>query len=407
MNHLSFGKGARCANAALAALLALAAVDLHAASSELTAATLGRKIFFDPSLSASGQMACATCHDPAHAHAQSNAVSVQMGGAKLDVPGFRSVPSLRYMLKDAFFFDKEGTPTAGFNRDGRARSLLEQAERPFLAAHEMANGGAATVVAKLRAATYSEDFRRLFGDEVFDDADGAFLRARFAIAAYEKSAPDLNPFDSKYDLFLRGKLRLSPAELRGFSLFNRPDKGGCAGCHPSMRASDGAPPLFTDYTYDNLGVPRNPAIAANADATYFDLGLCGPERADLAARTDLCGAFKVPTLRNVATRQVFFHNGLFTSLRDAVKFYVRRDTNPDEFYPRDAVGVVQKFDDLPVALHRNVNTTEVPYDRHPGEAPRLNDFEIDDLVVFLGTLTDGYDPAIDTADPARDMPAAP
>jgi len=94
-------------------------------------------------------------------------------------------------------------------------------------------------------------------------------------------------------------------------------------------------------------------------------------------------------------------------LRDAVKFYVRRDTNPDEFYPRDAVGVVQKFDDLPVALHRNVNTTEVPYDRHPGEAPRLNDFEIDDLVVFLGTLTDGYDPAIDTADPARDMPAAP
>jgi cytochrome c peroxidase len=408
MNHLSSGRGLRRPGAAmLAAILMGAALDLHAAASDLTVATLGRKLFLDPSLSASGQMSCATCHDPAHAHAQSSTTSVQFGGANLDVPGFRSVPSLRYMANSAFFFDKEGTPTAGFNRDGRASSLLEQAERPFLAAHEMANGDAATVVAKLRIATYAEDFRVLFGDNVFDDADGAFLRARFALEAYEKSAPELQPFDSKYDLFLHGKVKLSDAELRGFALFNRPDKGGCAGCHPSMRSSDGAPPLFTDYTYDNLGIPRNAAIAANADAAYFDLGLCGPERVDLVDHTDLCGAFKVPTLRNVATRKVFFHNGLFTSLRDAVKFYVRRDTNADEFYPVDGNNIVQKFDDLPVAMHGNVNTTEVPYDRHPGEAPRLDDTEIDDLVMFLATLTDGYDPATDTADPARDVPAAP
>ena len=372
-----------------------------------TAEDLGRKIFFDPSLSASGQMSCASCHDPAHAHAQPNGLAVQSGGADLDVPGFRSVPSLRYMSPDAFFFDKEGTPTAGFNRDGRAASLLEQASRPFLAAHEMANGDTATVAAKLEAAAYADEFRKLFGNDAFDDADGAFLRARFALEAYEKSAPDLHPFDSKYDLFLAGKIMLSPSELRGFALFNRPDKGNCAGCHPSMRGADGSPPLFTDYTYDNLGVPRNAEIAANADPEYFDLGLCGPERTDLADRTDLCGAFKVPTLRNVATRQVFFHNGLFKTLRDALHFYVRRDTNPDEFFPLDADGVVMKFDDLPVDMHRNVNTTEVPYDRHPGQAPRLDEAEIDDLLAFLGTLTDGYDAATDTADPARDVPPAP
>jgi len=383
----------------------LAGTAFHAMADEATPtpASLGRAIFFDASLSASGQMSCATCHDPAHAHSQSNALAVQSGGANLDVPGFRAVPSLRYMTSDKFFFDGEGTPTAGFNRDGRASSLLEQAERPFLAAHEMANVDAAGVTTKLAAAAYADDFRAVFGDDAFDDADGAFLRARFAIEAYEKSAPELHPFDSKYDYFLGGKVMLSAPELRGFALFNRPDKGNCAGCHPSMRGADGSPPLFTDYTYDNLGVPRNAEIAANADPAYFDLGLCGPERADLAERTDLCGAFKVPTLRNVATRQVFFHNGQFKTLRDAIHFYVRRDTNPDEFYPIAADGVVQKFDDLPPAFHRNVNTEEVPYDRHPGQAPRLDDAEIDDLIAFINTLTDGYDPATDTADPARNV----
>jgi cytochrome c peroxidase len=282
---------------------------------------------------------------------------------------------------------------------------MDQAERPFLSENEMANGDAATFVAKLELAQYADEFRQVFGTDAFDDADGAFLRARFAVEAYEKSEPMLHRFDSKYDFFLAGKVMLSPAELRGLALYNRPDKGNCLGCHPSARGSDGAPPLFTDYTYDNLGLPRNSEIPANADPAYFDLGLCGPFRADLAARTDLCGAFKVPTLRNVATRQVFFHNGVFKNLRDALRFYVRRDTNPDEFYPTDANGVVEKFDDLPLAMHRNVNTEEVPYDRHPGQAPHLDEAEIDDVIAFLGTLTDGYDPATDTADPSR--PLAP
>jgi cytochrome c peroxidase len=370
-----------------------------------TPASLGARIFRDTTLSASGLMACATCHNPANAHAQTNDLSVQSGGANLDVPGFRAVPSLRYLnLNRPFFFQNDGTPTGGFNRDGRAKDLVEQAQRPLLAPHEMANNDAAAFTAKLSQATYAADFRRVFGDDVFSSPDRALLAAQFALSSYESSAREFHPFDSKFDLFLARKLMLSPQELRGLFLFNSQAHGGCAGCHPST-SSGGSPPLFTDYTYDNLGVPRNAQIPATADPDYFDMGLCGPDRTDLADRRDLCGQFKVPTLRNVATRKVIFHNGEFHDLRKAIQFYVQRDTNPEEFYPLDAAGVAQKFNDVPPLLTRNVNVSEVPYNRHPGDAPALSDAQIDDVIAFLKTLTDGYDPLTDTADPARDVPA--
>jgi len=374
-----------------------------AATAAPTPASLGARIFRDASLSASGTMACSTCHDPAQAHAQNNTLAVQRGGAASDVPGFRATPSLRYLnLNLPFFFAKDGTPTGGFTRDGNAPTLLAQAQVPMLAGHEMANGDAATVAARLSAAVYAQDFRRVYGDDIFADAELALTAAQYSLAAYEQSAPEFHPFDSKFDGFLRGKWQLSPQELRGFALFNRPDKGNCASCHPSTRQADGTPPLFTDYSYDNLGVPRNAEIPANADAQYFDLGLCGRE--DLSDRRDLCGQFKVPTLRNVATRRVFFHNGYFHALTEALHFYVQRDTNPEKWYPLDAHGEAQKFNDVPAPLTRNVNSGEAPYNRGLGDRPALSDAEIDDLIAFLGTLTDGYDPATGTADPARDVP---
>jgi len=170
------------------------------------------------------------------------------------------------------------------------------------------------------------------------------------------------------------------------ALFNDPDKGNCASCHTSTKGADGSHPLFTDFTYDNLGVPRNPEILANADPTYFDLGLCG--RDGLRDRTDLCGAFKVPTLRNVAIRKSYFHNGKFKSLKDVLTFYVQRDTNPEKWYPRNPDASIKKFDDLPITYHANVNTTEGPYNRNPGDSPALSEAEINDVVVFLNTLTD-------------------
>src|SRR5262249_29620035 len=141
--------------------------------------------------------------------------------------------------------------------------------------------------------------------------------------------------------------------------------------------------------YDNLGVPRNPALQVNNDPTYFDLGLCARPDGSMASHQDLCGAFKVPSLRNVALRTTFFHNGRFKTLKDALTFYVQRDTSPDKFYPTVGGGV-QKFDDLPPEYQGNVNRTEVRYNRNLGDDPALSDAEIDDVIAFLSTLTDGF-----------------
>jgi len=356
------------------------------------AADLGRQIFSDTSLSVSGKLSCASCHDPLHAHAGSDGLAVPFGGPFGLTPGFRNAPSLNYLERNPpFFFASDGTPTGGFNRDGRANSLAEQSERPFLAPHEMANGDHATMVAKLANAAYAAQFRQVYGPDIFSDPDAAFARAQLALQQYQLEDDGFHPYNSKYDAFVAGKAQLTAQELHGLALFNDPQKGNCAGCHPSSKVN-GQPALFTDFTYDNLGVPRNEKIPANADPAYFDLGLCGPFRTDLANRGDLCGAFKVPTLRNIAVTAPYFHNGRFDNLTDVVRFYVRRDTNPEEWYPRAADGSIVKFDDLPPQYRGNVNQTEVPYNRKPGEAPALNDAEIADLVAFLQTLTDGYTP---------------
>lgn len=377
----------------LAVPVVLAACGSSESSQNVTglsaAAKLGEQIFHDPSLSASGQLACSGCHIDTQAFADN--VAVPTGGVDMKTPGFRNAPSLLYMnTTPAFFFASDGTPTGGFNRDGRAASLVEQAQRPLLAAHEMANGTPDAVVTKLKAAAYASDFKAVFGQNIFDQGTAAFDRALFALASYEREDPKFHPFSSRYDAFLAGKARLSAQEMNGLALFNNPLKGNCAACHPSGKGSDGSPPLFTDFSFDNLGVPRNADIPANADANYYDLGLCGPERSDLASRTDLCGAFKVPTLRNLDKTAPYFHNGRFATLEDAVRFYVRRDTNPEEWYPVNADGSVNKFDDLPAAYKKNVNVSEGPYNRVPGDAPALDESEIADLVAFLKTLTDGY-----------------
>jgi len=109
-----------------------------------------------------------------------------------------------------------------------------------------------------------------------------------------------------------------------------------------------------------------------------------------AARADLCGAFKVPSLRNVALRRALFHNGRFKTLTDAVDFYAQRDTRPDRFYPTLADGSVDRYDDLPPPFKTNVTRGEAPYDRIPGAVPALSADEVADIVAFLGTLTDGW-----------------
>lgn len=355
-------------------------------------AQLGQKIFQDRRLSANGTQSCASCHDPANAHAPSNHLIVQLGDDGVSVGG-RVAPSMRYLrYNQAFRIEADGTPAGGFFWDGRAASLAEQAKGPFLNAKEMGNADAAAVVRSLSAATYAAEFQALFGADIFTRPDDAFERIALALQAYQKEDSDFAPFSSKYDAFLRGRTRLSDAELRGLALFNSPSKGNCAACHPSAMGADGSFPLFTDFSYDALGVPRN----QSAPSTWGDLGLCASQAIDAlnlstAAREALCGKFKVPSLRNVAVRQAYFHNGRFTDLREVLTFYVQRDTDPSLWY-RDGTGAADvKFNDLP-AYAANVNRSEAPYNRPLGGTPALDTAEIEDLLAFLHTLTDGWTP---------------
>jgi cytochrome c peroxidase len=364
---------------------------------DVTALTaLGRSLFFDPGLSASGRVACASCHDPAFAYGPSNALAVQPGGAE-GASGFRAAPSLRYLQNvppfSEHFFDNDGDdsvdlgPTGGRTWDGRVSSAHEQARLPLLSPAEMGNPDAAAVIAKLRRAPYAAQLRDAFGADVFERGDAAFEGALMALEVFQQSAVDFYPYSSHFDAVLRGQATLTAQQARGLALFNDPGKGNCASCHLSALKPDGAFPLFTDFGHIAIGVPRNREIPANADPNFFDLGLCGPLRSDLATHPEYCGRFRTPTLRNVALRRSFFHNGTIHTLEDAVRFYVQRDTDPARWYGRDPRGAARHFDDLPARYHANLNN-DAPFGGAPGAAPALSEAEIDAIVAFLKTLTD-------------------
>jgi cytochrome c peroxidase len=255
---------------------------------------------------------------------------------------------------------------------------------------EMANASAADVVSRLRRASYAGEFRAAFGDRIFEDTAAAFKAVLMALETYQQSSAEFYPYSSKYDAWLRHEAALSGTELRGLAAFNDPAKGNCARCHPSAMKA-GALPQFTDFGYAALGAPRNPAIPANADRRYFDLGLCGPLRMDLNDRAQYCGMFRVPSLRNAATRAAFFHNGVLHRLEDVVRFYAERDTQPRKWYGRQADGRPAKFDDLPPQYRGNVDMAP-PFGGHAGDAPAMSEADIEDIVAFLNALTDGYRP---------------
>ena len=363
-------------------------------------AELGRKLFFDPGLSASAQMSCATCHDPAHGFAAPNARPVQLGGADRHRAGIRAVPGLMYgaevpLFTEHFFeSDEDGDssvdqgPTGGRDWDGRAGRARDQAALPLMDQDEMASPGPAAVVSAVARAPYADDVRRLYGSQVFDAPPKAFAAITEALEFYQQTPAIFSPFSSKYDAFLSKQADLTDQEAAGLALFNDPSKGNCAQCHKSAVTADRRPPLFTDFGYAALGLPRNQAIPANADPVYYDLGLCGPARRDLAAVASYCGMFKAPTLRNVALKQSFYHNGVFHTLRDAVAFYAERDVDPAKWYPSAPDGTVRKFDDLPALYAGNVSL-EPPF----GPQRVLSNADVDALVAFLGTLTDGYSKA--------------
>jgi len=423
------------------------------------AATAGQALFNDKSLSVSGKQSCSTCHVAARAFtadpATDQGLPVPLGGPNMDITGFRNAPSLMYASLTPPFFLDAGTPTGGFFRDGRASSLDQQAQQPFITPFEMANQDAAEVVSRLQNSPDTlRAFIAAYGSAVLGDPTTALADMGLALAAYETEDPDFHPFTSKFDYYQQGQATLTAEELQGFTLFNNPGKGNCIACHPSVRQGYSEHPLFTDFTYDNIGVPRNWNIPATAvtpvspisgvslasfipagpsnvpsgsEYTYYDMGLCGPfqtpstdphPRPSFFNITTLCGMFKVPTLRNIAITAPYFHNGMFSTLHDVVEWYVTRDINNNTgnnpapvpagpagnpYFPvgtfyvnADGTPDLYEYNDLPVLFDANVNIVEVPYTPPTfsgGQAPTLTASDIDAVVAFLCTLTDGYDPA--------------
>lgn len=366
------------------------------------AAVLGKKIFFDPSLSASGKMACSTCHDPRYAYGPPNGLAVQYGGPDLKSPDYRAVPSLRYILNRVPMWthvqatnpierltEANEVPAGGYTWDGRYNSLHAQAMFPFFSPVEMDNRSIAALARKLSHAPYAGEFRAAFGEDVFDHPVTAVRSATMALQQFELEDKSFHPYTSKFDLWLDGKAKLTPQELRGKELFDDPNGGNCASCHIDEPGANGAHPLFTDFQFEAVGVPRNNQIPWNANPHYYDLGLCGPFRKDAASRDPAnCGLFRTPSLRNAAIRHVFFHNGRFHSLRQVLLFYMERDTNPGKWYPVGPDGKVEKFNDLPPQYRKNVDTTDAPLNRKPGQKPVWNAQQINDVIAFLKTLVD-------------------
>jgi cytochrome c peroxidase len=275
---------------------------------------------------------------------------------------------------------------------------------PFLNPVEQNNPSAAVVVEKVCRSDYAPMFRQvaseIWGIENIcghDDPEMAYGIICIAIAAFE-SSDGVNQFTSKYDYYLKGEAELTAEEELGLELFE--GKTMCADCHPSRPGPGGEPPLFTDFTYDNLGIPRNPknpwykmGAEFNPDGeNWVDPGLGGflkttPQYAMFADEN--YGKHRVPTLRNVDMRpdpdfvKVFGHNGYFESLEQFMHFYNTRDVlacSENVENPEPGVNCWP-----PPEVSENLNTTEL------GDLGLTAEEEAA-VVAFMRTLTDGYEP---------------
>ncbi len=217
---------------------------------------LGKQLFFDASLSNPGGQSCASCHNPTAGFSDPEH-RISSPGAQNHLFSNRNCPTIAYTaFGPSLYFDTDDSVfVGGFFLDGRVNTLQEQAMKPFLNPLEMGNTDAAMVVAKLRSAEYYPFFKSIYG-EANDNAQ-AFTNIADAISAFERSS-EVNSFSSKFDAYLKGKVQFSEEELRGLQLFNDPKKGNCAACHISAPDEDFGKVLFTDFTYDNIGVPKNP-----------------------------------------------------------------------------------------------------------------------------------------------------
>lgn len=334
--------------------------------------TLGEKLYHDTSLSKDKTMSCATCHVIDSAFVDPRPTNLSLGaslGDDLVSIADRNAPTAAYTaFIPKFHFDKhEGLFIGGQFLDGRAADLKEQAKGPFLNPVEMNMPDEVSVIQRVQEnASYVKSFKEIYGEDIFNDTQKAYDALAESIAKFEKSKT-FSPFNSKFDKVLKGTELFSEQEQRGLALFN--SKAECHACHPA----DGEKANFTDFSYDNLGVPVNHALrAANGKGgDFIDNGLYDNPHVD---DTSLKGAFRVSTLRNIAVTGPYMHNGLFKDLATVVHFYNTRDV-PGAINPE--TGEAWEKGEVEV----NKNNAEL------GDL-KLTEEEEADLVAFLNTLTD-------------------
>lgn len=339
---------------------------------------LGRLLFFDVNLSKNRTQSCATCHDPARAFSdgRSNAgkgmVSLGDDGTSF---GNRNTPTAMYAkyAPDFHFNQKTGQYVGGQFLDGRGNDLAAQSGQPPLNPVEMNMPSVSSIIERLKNNQYYLDnFRRVYGEQVWDSEETAYEAMMQSLAAFERTS-QFAPFNSKYDKYLRGEYEMTVLEDLGRTLFFSNQNVNCSVCH-KLRAEDAPFETFSNYEYHNIGVPRNEdVVALNKLAQDFaDHGLLeNPLVSDEAMK----GKFKVPTLRNIAITGPYMHNGVFKDLRTVVLFYDKfnnpeRSVNPE-------TGQVWAEAEVP----ETVNLKDL-------RANVLSDRKVDALVAFMKLLTD-------------------
>jgi cytochrome c peroxidase len=413
--------------------------------------TLGKALFFDNNLSVNGTQSCAACHAQEVGYTGPDA-AINAGGAVYQgaLPnhfGNRKPPASAYAgdSPELYFDTEEGGWFGGMFWDGRATGwtlhdpLAEQAQGPYLNPLEQALANAQVLCGKVRKSDYAPLFEQVWGDGSLNcakDVNGVYEKIGRSVAAYERST-EVNLYSSKFDLFwdnakaagkdvtwikcgmggpmargcgsggtdpnrwsaFRG-LGFTDAELQGLAMFN--DRAECSSCH-SLQPGPSGRPLFTDFGYDNIGMPKNPANPFYTvdeewnplGAAWVDYGLgdflksagYAPE----VYETEM-GKQKVPTLRNVDRRpspdfvKAYGHNGFFKSLEDIVKFYHWRGMMDGGCMGGGmgggGMGCGGMADMFP-APEVGDNLAALPM------FPMM---QIDNIVTFMKTLSDGYVP---------------
>lgn len=352
-----------------------------AAADDAAVVDLGRRLFFDPNLSASRSQSCSTCHDPARAFtdpADNGVGGAASRGADGVSLGDRNAPTLTYAAaRPEFHTLPDGGYEGGFFLDGRAASLELQAGMPLVDPREMALSGSAELAARIREnASYAQGLREHFGSRVNESDSALATAAQRAIAAYERSA-EFFAYDSKYDRYLAGEYRLTSDEAIGRELFFS-DLTNCRHCH--LADPDRVQPRepFTNHRYHNVGTPVNARLrAANGrGATALDPGLSGNPMTAGDPRED--GRFRVPTLRNVAVTSPYMHNGVFDRLETAVLFYGRHLMAASEASRNPETGLPWRPAEVPGTVDQALLRKGQPLDRQRAAQ----------LTAFLRTLTD-------------------